>query len=219
MEMESRGLFRAPHESEEQFRLRVALWGAKRSNHPELLAACQKLRERFGIFPDWVECEESWCGMLPWYAALTWVAGCEAPPRIALHPLWRRLFRRHPAFWQEVLCHELLHAVRAPLAGSGRYEEWIAYLASSSLLRRFLGPIFSLRRVLYGELVLLLLLVLLPQPELLSLLIIPFLLALPHYLAFRKVRGLPHLISMSEQELKNAGRARRPGESETARGI
>lgn len=218
MELGGRGLFRAPGEGEEQFRLRAALWGTKRSNHPELLTACQKLRERFGIFPDWVECEESWRGMLPWYAALTWVAGIEAPPRIALHPLWRKLLRRYPAFWEEVLCHELLHAVRAPLAGSGGYEEWIAYLASSSALRRFLGPILSLRRVLYGELALLLLLSLIPQPELLPFLIIPFLLAIPRYLAFRKIRGLPQLITMSEQELKDGGCAAKREESGTARG-
>ena len=140
---EKRGLFPFPGEKPEQFAARIGVWGESRTIDPELQAALTLFASRVDLYPDWVACEENRRGLALWHAAATWSAGAEMPPKIALHPFWRSLLRHAKRFWQEVLCHELVHAVRVPLAGTGRYEESIAYLLSSSPLRRLLGPLFG----------------------------------------------------------------------------
>ena len=140
---EQRGLFPFPGERPEQFAARVEIWGQPRSSGPELQAVLALFASRVDLYPDWVACEESRSGLALWHAAATWSAGAQKPPKIALHPLWRALLRPAKRFWQEVLCHELVHAVRVPLAGTGRYEESIAYLISSSPFRRFWGSLLG----------------------------------------------------------------------------
>lgn len=120
-----RGFLPAPDESEAAFYER----GAAVAIQGESLDYCEQL---FGVRPDWVPLFEGRAKLAPWQGAVLWVDE-ENRPSIQIAP--RRGYAR-----EEMIAHELIHAVRLPLS-SKRFEEIIAYQTSRTWWRRFFGPI------------------------------------------------------------------------------
>lgn len=99
------------------------------------------LRALFDVEIDHVPIEYSAEGLRPWEGAVTWIEKGKA--RIQLHPrlktgsLFFGLYSR-----DEILAHELVHALRAHL-NAPRYEEYLAYWTAPRAHRRLLGPLFE----------------------------------------------------------------------------
>lgn len=99
------------------------------------------LHTLFDVDIDSVPIEYSAKGLRPWEGAVTWIENGQA--RIQLHPrlktgsLFFGLYSR-----DEILAHELVHALRAHL-NAPRYEEYLAYWTSPHPWRRLLGPLFE----------------------------------------------------------------------------
>lgn len=120
-----RGFLPFPDESEAAFYER----STAAANQKEGLDYCEQL---FGVRPDWVPLFEGRAKLAPWQGAVLWV-DAENRPTIQIAP--RRGYAR-----EEMIAHELIHAVRLPLC-SKRFEEIIAYRTSRKGWRRFFGPI------------------------------------------------------------------------------
>jgi hypothetical protein len=120
-----RGFLPASDESEATFYAR----GGAAVSQVEGLDYCEQL---FGVRPDWVPLFEGRAKLAPWQGAVLWVDE-ENRPTIQIAP--RRGYAR-----EEMIAHELIHAVRLPLR-SKRFEEIIAYQTSRKRWRRFFGPI------------------------------------------------------------------------------
>ncbi len=99
------------------------------------------IRALFDVEIDTVPIAYSAKGLRPWEGAVTWIENGKA--RIQLHP---RLEKGSLFFGfysrDEILAHELVHALRAHL-NSPRYEEHLAYWTSPYAWRRLLGPLFE----------------------------------------------------------------------------
>jgi hypothetical protein len=100
-------------------------------------AACQNealdyFEQLFCMRPDWVPLFEGRAKLAPWQGAVLWVDD-KNRPTVQVAP--RRGYSR-----EEMIAHELIHAVRLPLR-SKRFEEIIAYQTSRKWWRRFFGPI------------------------------------------------------------------------------
>ena len=96
-----------------------------------------KLQKSYQIKPCHLEAYYAKKGLRFWHPAMTWVfEGIKTHrdfPLIQLHP--NRLA-------DEILSHEAVHLVRAPLK-SEKYEEFFAYSLSNQFLRKCFGPLFS----------------------------------------------------------------------------
>ncbi len=81
-------------------------------------------------------------GLSFWEGAATWI---EDIPVIQLHPKLKckKLLGLYDK--KEILAHESVHALRAPL-NSVRFEEHFAYRTSTSRWRRYFGPLFRSHR-------------------------------------------------------------------------
>ncbi len=97
----------------------------------------EQLRSLFDFSPRWCAASYSTKGLAPWQAAATWID----VKRIYLIQL-------RPSRWvswmvdrNEILAHEAAHAARSAFDES-KFEEFFAYLTSSSKWRRVIGPLF-----------------------------------------------------------------------------
>ena len=146
IQLNSRGLFPMQDEEEKAFLSRIALLEKEKKQIPpvnvqEALTRCEKL---FCLKPDWVPIEEKQISLAPWQGAVLWIQEDRQGNRVPLIQISPRLKSSWLSRWypqDEVLSHELVHAVRLPLRSS-RFEEIAAYQTSKSRFRRFLGPIF-----------------------------------------------------------------------------
>ncbi len=138
-----KGLLPLEQETEAAFLQRAALLEqphASTTNIEASLAYCDQL---FDVRPDWVRVTEQQQGLSPWQGAVTWIQ--EAPdhtliPLIQISPRMQGSVFQKWYSREEILAHELIHAVRLPLKSS-RFEECIAYQTSRSKWRKWLGPI------------------------------------------------------------------------------
>lgn len=96
-----------------------------------------KLQKFYQIKPHYLEAYYAKKGLRFWHPAMTWVfEGIKTHrdfPLIQLHP---------NCLADEILSHEAVHLVRAPLK-SEKYEEFFAYSLSNRFLRKCFGPLFS----------------------------------------------------------------------------
>ena len=127
----SRGFLPRTGESEDAFYERTQSQNSAcmREKMQGALERCQRL---FDLQPDWVPLIEERAKLAPWQGAVLWVDEEEQP-----------LIQVAPRLWysrDEMIAHELVHAIRLPLR-SKRFEEIIAYQTSRSSWRRFFGPI------------------------------------------------------------------------------
>ncbi|MCF7852168.1 MAG: hypothetical protein K9M07_02885 [Simkaniaceae bacterium] len=149
------GIIANHDESYEDFAIRVAMYLNARQDLKisestpafdltELPLQRDHLVNGYDIDPYWVPILVGHQNLQLWEAACAW--------SLFKHniniPLiqFRTSFLRKGAFLgyslNEVLSHEMIHAVRTQMQGK-QYEELIAYRTSLSLFRRFLGPIFQ----------------------------------------------------------------------------
>lgn len=141
LEWDRQGLFVAPNELAAEYEARASKLSAVEESPPEVL------RKIFGIHPSWVRVEYAKKGLYPWEAGCTWY---DTVPWIQLHASFLTSQYRFGIYSkEEVLAHEYVHVVRAPLK-SDRFEEFFAYLVSYYAkpgiitgMRAFLGPLFD----------------------------------------------------------------------------
>jgi hypothetical protein len=133
-----RGFWPLAGEEEEAFLERAARLqsDASPNNARGALELCQEL---FDVAPDWVQIVEQQKGLAPWQGAVLWIHGA-AIPLIQVSPRLKKTWLGRLYTYEEVLAHELIHAVRLPLASS-RFEEIVAYQTSRSPVRAYMGPI------------------------------------------------------------------------------
>lgn len=126
-----RGFLPGAGETKEAFYQRTAsyLSNSLREKMQGALLICQHL---FDVEPDWVPLIETRKKLSFWQGAVLWVDE-EERPLIQIAP--RFSYNR-----DEMIAHELIHAVRLPL-GQKRFEEIIAYQTSRNWWRRTFGPI------------------------------------------------------------------------------
>lgn len=141
--LNAEGLIPGPGESLEAFQARAAASkeffqtekGALPAHHWQW--ADEQLKALFDFSPRWCAASLSSKGLAPWQAAATWIDV-------------KRVYmvRIRPSRWvswfvdrSEVLAHEAAHAARAAFDET-KYEEFFAFLTSSSKWRRILGPLF-----------------------------------------------------------------------------
>ena len=134
LNLNQRGVFPGPSESEEAFFQRVdSLRG---------YAYCSEIfREKFNSFPDWIQINIGSNGLTFWEGAATWIEENEDGSRscqIQLKDSW--LTRLYPK--EEIIAHEMVHAMRH-MFDERRFEEILAYQTSKNRFRRYFGPIFS----------------------------------------------------------------------------
>jgi len=131
MSIGRRGFLPAANETEDAFYQRIAPYLATNLSEKMqgALLTCERL---FDVQPDWVPLIESRSKLSFWQGAVLWVDEKEQP-LIQMAP---RLFYSR----DEMIAHELIHAVRLPLK-SKRFEEIIAYQTSRNWWRRTFGPI------------------------------------------------------------------------------
>lgn len=137
-DLNRRGFLPLAGEEEEAFLERVA---SMQSDAPPGAArgALERCEELFDVAPDWVQIIEQQKGLAPWQGAVLWIhAG--GLPLIQVSPRLKKTWLGRFYTYEEVLAHELIHAVRLPLASS-RFEEIVAYQTSRGRLRAYLGPI------------------------------------------------------------------------------
>jgi hypothetical protein len=102
--------------------------------------ALDRFEQLFGIRPETVPVVINSRKLKPWEAATTWiqeesgVRSCFIQLRSLKPPLFYSI--------EEILSHELVHAVRAHL-DEPLFEEILAFRTSTSPFRRFFGPLFS----------------------------------------------------------------------------
>lgn len=139
-----RGLFPFEEEDEKQFFLRIATSSPYIQNIKELSAALLKCKKIFDVEPDWVKIIEQQKGLTPWQGAVMWLqkdAHGNLEPLIQISPRLQSFLLRKFYAKEEVISHELIHAMRLPLHSS-RFEEIIAFHTSHNPFRRYFGPLF-----------------------------------------------------------------------------
>lgn len=141
--LNAEGFIPGPGETSEDFRKRILETKEFFQTQADALPShhwqwpSEQLKALFDFSPRWCAAVFSSQGLAPWQAAATWID----VKRIYLIRLrsskWvSRLIDRN-----EVLAHEAAHAARAAFDES-KYEEFFAFLTSSSKWRRVLGPLF-----------------------------------------------------------------------------
>ncbi len=154
----AQGIFPIPGESEQNFVLRAENQSKSESGKTDLfLFSYNLLQEVYDIVPSWVQVIFEDKGLSFWEAGCTW---CDENKIHGYIQLKKKLLKKSTLFGvydrDEILSHELVHAVRLPLQ-SKRFEEIFAYLTSYfvakkkqknfnkktiSLIRCALGPLF-----------------------------------------------------------------------------
>lgn len=132
MAQHERGLIIGPDESVHEFEMRSKL--KEHSTFPS------RLKELFGVSPDWVAVNYDNKGLRLWEGACSWIDAHGASIQL------RRSFETKKRLWgiyskEELLAHEGVHAARVAFE-EPVFEEVLAYQTSKSAFRRYLGPIF-----------------------------------------------------------------------------
>lgn len=129
---ENRGLIQGPSESENEFFTRVL--AATPLPFPQ--SAVDLFESLFSMRPNWVPLLVQKHPLKPWEGAVTWIEGSCVTVQIKslTPPLSYSL--------EEILAHELVHAVRVAFQ-EPLFEEILAFQTSRKRWRRFLGPLFS----------------------------------------------------------------------------
>jgi len=145
------GLIPGPDESEEDFMRRADYCLQLDRNLPELIPGKPiKLSEldtqkSFAIQPDWMPLFFSNYKLLPWHGGCAWIFQMnEKTPTSAFFQL-RQAFKHSQTYLgiydrDELIAHELSHVGRM-MYQEPKFEEFHAYQTSSSLFRRWFGPI------------------------------------------------------------------------------
>ncbi|MBF5050613.1 Uncharacterized protein CLAVI_000225 [Candidatus Clavichlamydia salmonicola] len=127
------GLFPGPQEPNFRFIERVLQANDQNYKIP------QCLKEIFDVEPFWVSCCFSNEGLGAWEGACTWTG------ERVLVQMRKKFEKKSKIYWiykkEELLAHELVHAVRATFKEE-IFEEMLAYQTSKSAFRRLLGPLF-----------------------------------------------------------------------------
>ncbi len=136
-----RGLIPKDQESRTHFLMRADSSEHRLPSNRVEKEALDRLESLFGIRPDWPKVSYEGGGIRFWEGAYILSEG-GIVQSIVVHPrfLKRGGFLGYRA--SEVVAHELIHAVRAPL-GESKFEEHLAYMTSRSALQRTLGPLFE----------------------------------------------------------------------------
>lgn len=133
------GLFIKPCETASSYEARARPMLENRQTEPSFNHARSIVQKLFNADPVWVEVTYSNKDLYPWEIACTWY---DTVPSIQLHT---RFKRKKTVFWiyseDDVLVHEYVHAIRAPL-GDSIFEEFFSYHISNAF-RRYVGPIFE----------------------------------------------------------------------------
>ena len=146
LDLNERGFFPGPDESEEDFLRRVE-WvkqaagalGERAIPSSHWVWARLHLRELFGFAPECLPAYYSNRSLAPWQGAASWIEGGKISA-VQLRENLKRgsylgIYRR-----EEILGHEAVHAARSAFEAD-RWEEFFAYMTSESRWRRVLGPI------------------------------------------------------------------------------
>lgn len=137
LHLNARGIFPGPAESRDHFFRRA-------DSHPLLFPhslALQLTNKLFDAVPDWVEVRVDSKRLYPWEGAATWIEEREDGSRTSAIQLKSSA---SSSFYlpEEVLAHELVHAMRVGFEES-RFEEILAYQTSQNRFRRYWGPLFT----------------------------------------------------------------------------
>jgi hypothetical protein len=146
--LNARGLLPLSREDERSFLDRIAVLEKEKTSSgllaPEGMEdAFRRCEQLFDATPDWVSIIEQQRGLAPWQGAVLWIQEDEKGnivPLIQVSPRLRTSWLRKWYTREEVVAHELVHAMRLPL-NSPRFEEITAYQTSPNLFRRSLGPL------------------------------------------------------------------------------
>ncbi|MEL7431909.1 MAG: hypothetical protein AAGI90_05190 [Chlamydiota bacterium] len=95
------------------------------------------IRRLFDVVPSWIAAYYSKKSLAPWQLGMTWIF-----EEKSLSLFYTLIQVRTRGKKEEVLAHEAVHAIRAPL-GSHKYEELFAYMTSESPVRQIFGAIFE----------------------------------------------------------------------------
>lgn len=135
-----------PHETEEMLQKRIERLETLNNNPPKTPltdgdwdGARERLKELYGVDPDWIVAYFGNERLTFYQAAATWIIeeeGCRIP-LIQLKTRYADL----PKGCTEILAHEAVHAVRMQF-DEPWYEEIFAYQTSQYGFRRWFGPLF-----------------------------------------------------------------------------
>lgn len=144
-DLTSKGIICGPYETANDFENRVSFLTHIKEHLP-LIALHLKTEEplylqtmkveSLDLYVDWLITQNSSKELLFWEAAAAWSFEID---RVSLSLI--RYKKNSSISPQELLKHELIHAIRSSFPDS-IYEEVLAYQVSSSCFRRFFGPLF-----------------------------------------------------------------------------
>lgn len=134
-----KGLFPSPNESEENFLKRCQKLDQRELN-PKHSLAFEKVKEKFDIYPSWVEIIYNNKGLRFWEAAFVETNLDKVQMQLKAHFLNHERFL-HFYHRDEIIAHESCHIVRLGF-NSSKFEEILAY-QFSPLFRKWLGPLFK----------------------------------------------------------------------------
>lgn len=153
-QLEKRGWILGPNESNEAYLSRIKMLEHFYENPPETVdhfltdrdwePALDRMENLYGCRPDWIVAHYSDQNLPFFQGGATWIVEKKGVriPLIQLKEKFERgsllgLYKR-----EEVLAHEIVHAVRMPF-DEPRFEEIFAYRTSQSWWRRAFGPLFE----------------------------------------------------------------------------
>jgi hypothetical protein len=143
LSLNAEGFIPGPNEAQESFLERVRATREFFAKQETVLPShhwhwpAEQLKTLFDFSPRWCAASYSSKGLAPWQAAATWID----VKRIYLIQLRPSLWVSWMVDRNEILAHEAAHAARAAFDES-KFEEFFAYLTSSSKWRRVIGPLF-----------------------------------------------------------------------------
>lgn len=128
-----RGLIQGPEEEESEFFQRCSSLPSLKQSHCFSLA-----KKLFDIEPDWIETKYDNTNLRLWEGGCTWIDGPHITVQLRKEFLKKRSYLGYHE--EEILAHELVHAVRGAFH-EPIFEEILAYQSSPSRFRCFLGPL------------------------------------------------------------------------------
>lgn len=141
--LNAEGLIPGPNETAESFAERVEATQKFFRDQKDVFPPAvwdwprEQLKTLFDFSPRWCAASGSSKGLTPWQAAATWID----VKRIYLIRVRSSGWLSRLVDRSEVLAHEAVHASRAAF-DEPKYEEFFAYLTSSSRWRKVMGPLF-----------------------------------------------------------------------------
>ncbi|MCB1180697.1 MAG: hypothetical protein KDK55_01565 [Chlamydiia bacterium] len=129
------GLIIGPYESKQSF------WKRVNSSHPSRGFSAPLFTDLFGFHPNWVEIFYSRKGLTFFQGGCAWIEGNNVS--LQLHPSFEKKGSLFGIYHKdEILAHELVHAVRLQF-DEPLFEEVLAYQTSKSPFRRYFGPLLQ----------------------------------------------------------------------------